>query len=55
MGRIIARWWHQVASRVALDLPDWAMRSAPYLLIRMAIEMARELAAFFLLLIICRA
>jgi len=29
-----------VASRVALDLPHWVMRSAPYRLIRMAIEMA---------------
>ena len=46
-GRIIARWRHQVASRVALDLPYWAMRSAPYRLIRMAIEMASESAAFF--------
>jgi len=36
-----------VASRVALDLPHWAMRSAPYRLICMAIEMAREAAAFF--------
>ena len=35
------------ASRVALDLPYWAMRSAPYRLIRMAIEMASEAAAFF--------
>jgi hypothetical protein len=41
-----------VASRVALDLPYWAMRLAPYHLIRMAIEMASEAAAFFLLLII---
>ena len=31
-----------MASRVALDLPYWAMRSVPYHLIRMAIEMARE-------------
>jgi hypothetical protein len=36
-----------VASRVALDLPYWAMRLAPYHLIRMAIEMASEAAAFF--------
>jgi hypothetical protein len=36
-----------MASRVALDLPYWAMRSAAYRLIRMAIEMAREAAAFF--------
>jgi hypothetical protein len=46
-GRIIAQWRHPVASRVALDLPHWAMRSAPYLLIRMAIEMASESAALF--------
>ena len=37
--------WH-LESRVALDLPYWAMRSAPYCLIRMAIEMASESAAF---------
>ncbi len=35
-----------MASRVALDLSYWAMRSAPYRLIRMAIEMASESAAF---------
>jgi hypothetical protein len=34
-----------VASRVALDLPYWAMHSEPYCLIRMAIEMAREVEA----------
>jgi hypothetical protein len=33
--------------RVALDLPYWAMCLAPYRLIRMAIEMASESAAFF--------
>jgi len=54
-GRILARWRHPVASWVALALPHWAMRSAPYHLIRMAIEMASKSAAFFLLLIICRA
>ena len=46
-GRIIAPWQSPVASRVALDLPYWAMRSAPYRLIRMAIEMASKSAAFF--------
>jgi hypothetical protein len=46
-GKILARWRHPVASQVALDLPYWAMCSAPYLLIRMAIEMASESAAFF--------
>ncbi len=37
-----------MAFMVALDLPYWAMRSAPYHLICMAIErMASETAAFF--------
>jgi hypothetical protein len=36
-----------VASRVALDLPYWAMRSAPYHLIRIAIKMAHKAGAFF--------
>ena len=36
-----------MASRVALDLPYWAMRLAPYRLIRTAIEMAREAGACF--------
>ncbi len=35
-----------MASRVALDLPYWAMCSAPYRLSRMAIEMAHEAGAF---------
>jgi hypothetical protein len=30
-----------------LDLPYWAMRSAPYRLIRWAIEIASEVGAFF--------
>ena len=36
-----------MASRVALDLPYWAMRSALYGLIRMAIEMARKAGPFY--------
>ena len=53
-GQIIARWWHPVASRVALDLPYWVIRLAPYRLIRMAIEMARKAqACFFLMSIKC--
>jgi hypothetical protein len=35
-----------VASRVSLDLPYWAMCSASYRLIRMAIEMTSEGGAF---------
>jgi hypothetical protein len=36
-----------VASRVALDLPYWVMRSALYHLICIAIKMASEVSAFF--------
>ncbi len=46
-GWIHAWWRRKVASRVALDLPYWAMSSAPYHLIRMAIEMASKVDAFF--------
>jgi hypothetical protein len=35
-----------VASRLALDLPYWVMRLAPYRLIRMAIEMAHDGGTF---------
>ncbi len=44
-GQIIAQWRHLMASRVALDLLLWAMRSALYRLIRMAIEMASKVGA----------
>jgi hypothetical protein len=46
-----------MAARVALDLLYWywAMRLAPYQLIRMAIEMASEVGAFFLQLILYHA
>jgi hypothetical protein len=54
-GQILARWWRPLASRVSLDLPYWAMCSAPYRLIRMAIEMAREAGPFFLSSILCLA
>jgi hypothetical protein len=48
MGRILERWRRPLAlaSRVALDLPYWVMRSAPYRLIRMAIEMAHDRGTF---------
>ena len=45
-GQILAHWRRLMASRVALDLLLWAMRSALYRLIRMAIEMASEVGAF---------
>jgi len=41
------QWRRPVASRVALDLPYWAMHLASYRLIRMAIEMASKVGAFF--------
>jgi hypothetical protein len=46
-GQILARSRRPVASRVALDLPYWVIRSAPHRLIRMAIEMACEAGAYF--------
>jgi len=46
-GRILARWRLPVASWVALDLQYWVMRSAPYHLIHMAIEMACKVCARF--------
>jgi hypothetical protein len=46
-GWILALWRLPVTSRVALDLPYWAMCSAPYRLICMAIEMAHEAGPFF--------
>jgi len=45
-GQILAHWRCLMASRIALDLLLWAMRSALYRLIRMAIEMASEVGAF---------
>ena len=40
MGQVLTQWQCMMASRVALDLTYWAMRSALYNLICMAIEMA---------------
>ena len=45
-GQILAQWRRLMASRVALDLLLWAMCSALYRLIRMAIEMTSEGGAF---------
>ncbi len=44
-GQILAWWQHPVASRVALELPYWAISSALYRLIRMAIKMAHKAGA----------
>ena len=46
-GIRLAQWRRPVESKVTLDLPYWAMSSAPYRLIRMAIGMAREAGACF--------
>jgi hypothetical protein len=46
-GQILAQLRCPAASRVALDLPYWAMRSAPYRLIRMANRMACKAGACF--------
>jgi hypothetical protein len=46
-GRILARSRHSVASRVALDLPYWAVCLASYRLTRMAFEMACKAGACF--------
>jgi hypothetical protein len=45
-GQILAQWRRLMASRVALDLLLWAMRSTLYRLICMAIKMASKLGAF---------
>ena len=54
-GRILAQWWHPVASDEALDVLHRVMHSALYCLVRMAIEMARKVGAFFLSSIFCHA
>jgi hypothetical protein len=56
-GRILARWRRPVAvaSRVAIDLPYWAMRSALYRLIRTTIKMDSKVGAFILSSILCHA
>ena len=49
--RILAQTRRSVASRVALDLPYWAMCSALYRLTRMTLEMAREAGACFFVVV----
>ena len=46
-GQILAQLRRSVASRVALDLPYWAMWLALYHLTRMAFEMACKAGAYF--------
>jgi hypothetical protein len=47
MAQALARWRHPVALSKALDVLYWAMRPASYCRIRMAIEIASNLHAFF--------
>ena len=49
MGQIIARWQHPVESKVALDMLQKAKHSALYRLNCMAIEMASEVGALYVL------
>ena len=46
MGQILAQWQHPVGSYEALDVLHWAMHSASYCLVRMAIKIARKVGAF---------
>jgi hypothetical protein len=43
----LARWQHPVSSSKAWDVLHWAMRPASYCCIRMAIKIASNLPAFF--------
>jgi hypothetical protein len=43
----LARWQHPVASSEALDVLHWVMRPALHRRIRMVIEVASNLPAFF--------
>jgi hypothetical protein len=50
MAQALAQWQHPVASSEALDVVDRAMRPALYRRIHMAIEIASNLPAFFVVL-----
>jgi hypothetical protein len=46
-GKILAQWWHPVASSEGLDLLiHWAMRAISYRSIIMAIKMASKVGVF---------
>ena len=45
--QVVTRWWHPVASSVALDMLHWAMLHVLLQRLRMAIEMASGKGAFF--------
>ena len=44
--RVLAQWWHPVASSEALDPLHWAMRAVLYRRITMAIKTARKVGVF---------
>jgi hypothetical protein len=44
--RVLAWWWHSVASSEALDLPNWVMRTVLYRRISMAIKTASKVGVF---------
>jgi hypothetical protein len=46
MGQILAQWWYPVASKVALDMLQWAMRPELHRHIVMAIKMAHDRDTF---------
>jgi len=46
-AQALARWRHPVAPSEALDVFYWVMRPASYCRISMAIEIARDLPAYF--------
>jgi len=46
-AQALTRWRHPVAPSEALDVLYWAMRPASYRRIRMAIEIASDSPAFF--------
>jgi hypothetical protein len=47
--RALAQWRHPVASSEALDVLHWSIRPALYRRIRMAIKIAIDLPAFFVI------
>jgi hypothetical protein len=49
-AQTLAQWRHPLLSREALDVLYWVMRPASYRRIRMAIEIASDLPAFFVVI-----
>jgi hypothetical protein len=48
-AQALAQWQHPVPSQEALDVLHWAMRPALHCRIRMVIEVASNLPAFFVI------